>query len=345
MAEKTGQFKGIKQVLFETYSNAVKAKTAAGYLWFVRQSSGDTNGDIYFGTRHYGHFNEDEIKKLTLEEDITTMGVSVGTLSNGSKLAKGASLTDVLKQILIKEIDVVATKPTVSLSMAGALNGGNYEVGSELSITLTPEFTDGVFKSAESQYSYDQAAGCVSGETTYYRDNAAIESNVDALTVGAEKTYSYKCATAYGASTVTPKKNNGAASSVKIVAGNCTSGAQTVNGKFYGYVGYSEKTDAAAFETADIKGLNAVKKFLNGKTEMVGATSIKSNGKSIVVAFPSTYKFVSATNGVGADIKPNFKNEAIVNYVNGNITTSYKVYVYPITNGAEVEYKNLVISK
>ena len=345
MAEKTGQFKGIKQVTFNAYSEAVSAQTAAGYLWFVRQSSGDTNGDIYFGTRHYGHFNEDEIKKLTLEEDITTMGVSVGTLSNGSKLEKGASLTDVLKQILIKEIDVVATKPTVSLSMAGASNGRNYEVGSELSITLTPTFTDGVFNGAESQYSYNQAAGCASGETTYYRDNVAIESNADALTVGAEKTYSYKCTTAYGASTVTPKKNNGAASSVKIVAGNCTSGPQTVNGKFYAYVGYSEKTDAAAFETADIKGLNAVKKFLNGKTEMVGATSIKSNGKSIVVAFPSTYKFVSVSNGVGADIKPNFKNEATVNYVNGNITTPYKVYVYPITNGAEVEYKNLVISK
>ena len=34
-----------------------------------------------------------------------------------------------------------------------------------------------------------------------------------------------------------------------------------------------------------------------------------------------------------------------VDYTNGSTTTKYKVYVYPITNGAEVEFKNLTIKK
>ena len=48
--------KGIKQVFAETYNNtAVDDKK--GYLWFVRDDSGSTGGDIYIGTRHYSHFN------------------------------------------------------------------------------------------------------------------------------------------------------------------------------------------------------------------------------------------------------------------------------------------------
>lgn len=68
------QFKGIKQVLYEAYSGTT-ADEKKGFLWFVRNDSGSTGGDIYFGSRHYGRFDsalegrladiENELQKIT----------------------------------------------------------------------------------------------------------------------------------------------------------------------------------------------------------------------------------------------------------------------------------------
>ena len=345
MAEKIGQFKGIKQVTFNAYSEAVSAQTAAGYLWFVRQSSGDTNGDIYFGTRHYGHFNEDEIKKLTLEEDITTMGVSVGTLSNGSKLAKGASLTDVLKQILIKEIDAaVGAKPSVTIGVTGVTSSGTYEVGTSLTATLSHTYTDGKFVGADSLYQYDLAAGCAEGATTYKFDATTVTSPHSLVVT--EGSHTFNCATTYGASTASPVKNNGAASAAYIPDGTATSGNFEFTGKFYGYVGYSTKTEGSQFDSTSIKNLAAAKQFLtvNGTTTLLsgGATS---DGTSIVIAVPAKYKLAEIQNSLGVSILGNFDAPVQVNYTNGETTTAYKVYVYPITSGAQVAYKNVTITK
>lgn len=345
MAEKTGQFKGIKQVLFETYSNAVKAKTAAGYLWFVRQSTEDKNGDIYFGTRHYGHFNEDEIKKLTLEEDITPMGVSVGTLNNSSKLAKGASLTDVLKQMLIREIDAkVGDKPSTKISVVGVTSGGSYEVGTSLTAALSHTYTDGKFVGADSLYAYDLPAGCAEGTTTYKFDTTTVTSP-HSLTV-TEGSHKFNCSTTYGDSTASPKKNNGTDSSVNIPGGTATSSDFAFTGKFYGYVGYSTNTTGSQFDSASIQNLAAAKSYLNvnGNTTFLsgGATS---DGTSIVIAVPAKYKLSEIQNSLGVSILKNFNAPVKVDYTHGNTTTPYNVYVYPITSGAKVAYKNVTITK
>lgn len=344
MAETKGQFKGIKQVLFETYSNAVKAKTAAGYLWFVRQSTEDKNGDIYFGTRHYGHFNEDEIKKLTLEEEITTMGVSVGTLNNGSKLAKGASLTDVLKQILIKEIDAtVGVNPSTKISVAGVTSGGSYEVGTSLTATLSHTYTDGNFVGADSLYTYNLPAGCAEGGTTYTLDGTVVTS--PHTLVVTEGSHTFKCETAYGASTAKPKKNNGTDSSVSIPDGNAVSGNHSFTGKFYGYVGYSTKTEGSQFDSDSIKALAAAKQFLTVNGTTILLSSAESNGTSIVIAVPAKYKLSEIQNSLGVSILKNFNAPVSVGYTNGKTTTDYHVYVYPITSGAKVAYKNVTITK
>ena len=70
-----------------------------------------------------------------------------------------------------------------------------------------------------------------------------------------------------------------------------------------------------------------------------------SNGKSIVVACPAKYQLATIQNGVGANILPNFTSAGNVDVTTGSITTSYKVYVYPITNGAAVEFKNVTLTK
>lgn len=54
--------KGIKQVRFETYQEAVAQGTTDNYLWLVRQFSGETviNTAIYFGSRKYAELNNAE---------------------------------------------------------------------------------------------------------------------------------------------------------------------------------------------------------------------------------------------------------------------------------------------
>ena len=82
-----------------------------------------------------------------------------------------------------------------------------------------------------------------------------------------------------------------------------------------------------------------------GTTTIVGTAATTSNGSSIVVACPAKYKLATINNGVGADILANFVSVGNVDVKCGEITVSYKVYVYPITNGATVEFKNVTLTK
>ena len=121
-----------------------------------------------------------------------------------------------------------------------------------------------------------------------------------------------------------------------------------VNGRYKYYVGYSTNTVYSQFDSAAIKALAAKKGDItvNSTTTVLNdTTKLTSNGTSIVVACPAKYKLATITNGVGADILANFSSVGTVSYTNGSVTTDYKVYVYPITNGAAVEYKNLTLTK
>ncbi len=288
---------------------------------------------------------EDKSINVSLDDAITVMGVTVGNLSNGSTIDAGSSLTEILKKILMKTIDVKATTPTTAVKItSGATSGSTYEVGTGLTLALGHTYTDGKFTGAESAYSYNLAAGCAEGATTYKYDNATTDAS--STKVVTEGTHTVGCTTAYGASTAAPKKNTGDASSVSIAAGTATSGNISIYGKFYGYVGYSTKTAAGDFDSASIKALAAAKSWItvDGTTTLLsgGATS---DGGSIVVAVPAKYKLADIENSLGVSILANFSSSATVSYTNGSTTTDYKVYVYPITSGAQVAYKNVKITK
>lgn len=121
-----------------------------------------------------------------------------------------------------------------------------------------------------------------------------------------------------------------------------------VNGRYKYFVGYSTKTSYDQFDSAAIKALAAKTDNItvNGTTTVLNdTTKLTSDGTSIIVACPAKYKLATITNGVGADILANFSSKGKVDYTNGSVTTEYMVYVYPITNGAQVEFKNLTLTK
>lgn len=124
----------------------------------------------------------------------------------------------------------------------------------------------------------------------------------------------------------------------------------TMTGKYKYFMGYSSNTAFSDFNSASVRALTTKTGWVvnNGTTTIVDATAIKSNGSSIVIACPATYKLASVNNGVGANIIDSFTtkgSQGIVEVTTGNIITNYNVYVYPITNGAEVEFKNVTLTK
>lgn len=121
----------------------------------------------------------------------------------------------------------------------------------------------------------------------------------------------------------------------------------SVTGKYKYFLGYSNNTTSDQFDSASVRELTTKSDWINvnSTTTIVGATAIKSNGKSIVVACPAKYKLTTITNGAGANILANFNSVGEVDIITGSITTKYKVYVYPIANGAEVEFKNVTLTK
>lgn len=120
-----------------------------------------------------------------------------------------------------------------------------------------------------------------------------------------------------------------------------------VTGKYKYFLGYSDNTTYEQFDSDSIRTLTIKTGWLNidSTTTIVDDTSLKSNGKSIVIACPKKYKLSSIVNGVGANILSNFSSQGEIDVKTGEIYTKYNVYVYPITNGAEVDYKNVKITK
>lgn len=120
----------------------------------------------------------------------------------------------------------------------------------------------------------------------------------------------------------------------------------SVTGKYKYFLGYSNNTTYDQFDSASVRELTTKSDWINvnSTTTIVDAIAIKSNGKSIVVACPSKYKLATINNGVGASILANFNSVGEVDVTTGLITTKYKVYVYPITNSVEVEFKNVTLT-
>lgn len=299
-------------------------------------------GSFYKGDKILGTTEAD---KLRLTEELVVTGVTVGNVTTGTKWPKGTDIATILKSILAKEIGVNTTNPSVTVSNSST-GAGTYEVGTSVNVNLGHTYTDGRFV-GQSGYSYNTAAGCAEGSTTYTKNGTNMASNTDTavLTEGA---LSYKCKTAYGASSVTPVNNfDKPLTNVSIPAGTATStNTITFTGAYKYFMGYSANTLASQFNSASVRALTTKTGNVtnNGTTSIVGGTWIESNGQSIVVACPSKYKLASVENGMGVSILGNFSSQGTVNVTTGTVTTEYKLFIYPITNGTPVQFKNVTLS-
>ena len=195
-----------------------------------------------------------------------TPNTTVGFASPDNPIPAGASLEEVLKTILVKEVEATKVTPTNSLTFLvnnEVLENDTREVGTALgTITLKPNYTDGYYKSSDTAV-YTNAqfntnnnttngklnAGCAKGDITYYKGATVITDQVsetdgfqyvDNTVTTKNTTYGFQITTAYGASTVNEcKTSSGATQSISIEAGT-TSKSTEKTVKFYHktYVNY-----------------------------------------------------------------------------------------------------------
>lgn len=312
----------------------------------------DKLGSTYKGTHIIG---TTEAEKLCLNKDIKVMGVTVGNLKDGVTLKEGDSLQEILQKILCKTIDVKAQAPTAALTpnQTTSLEYGSTVAATPMTITLT----QGKFVGAESAYSYSKNMDCKITAATIDSADATIAANgltatytVPGFTLTASKTV--KGTASVGANTVVPIKNDGTNSSVTYAGGVITcSGQRTWNPVYKAFVGYNVATSVTSLNSVAIRALSAaavdVPVAASAQT-IVGASVKKSDGKSIVIACPPGYKLTGIQNGLGASILSNFTVSGTVSVNcagNADAAKDYTVYIYPITNGAAVEYKNVTIGK
>ena len=160
-------FKGFKQVTIDTFNQETDK---SGYLWFVRtpnivegeQTSNvnDDSYDIYFGSRHYGHFCEGEIQALqnainSIREDL---GFEAGSFTFGSNVTTIQGAFDTITLMLSNITDAISEKADIEtldnyisqVVYSGSTIYFNNAKGEKINeIDATPFVKDGILDDVE----------------------------------------------------------------------------------------------------------------------------------------------------------------------------------------------------
>ena len=117
---------------------------------------------------------------------------------------------------------------------------------------------------------------------------------------------------------------------------------------FYGYSDIKSTNDVATFfDSAKVRALTVQSGWLETTGSKV-LTAGESDGRSLVVAFPSTYQLSDAKYTDGSDMKANFSMSGTVSVAcgaNADYTTDYTVMVFPVDATAKVGFKDITIKK
>lgn len=288
--------------------------------------------------------NELYAADAVIEKGFKVLGGNVGQLTSGTEITAGTTVIELLKQMLVKEADCTANKPTCTLTISPTTSP--VEVGTVVTETLTSTYSDGTFTGSAADYgtAYSVKAGCTQGTVTYKRGDTTVTSP-DEYTMP-EGTTTWSCTSTYGASTVTPKKNNGTDSSQTIAAGTTAKSSKSITAQYKWYLGNTTATSVADIV---LTGASAnVSDVVTGWTATAGTTTLKetwsSNGKSIFVLVKgilSSFK----DNLSSSSLIPNFDSEDKAIEIGGTSTATYKCYLWKITTGSVIAAKEIKMTK
>jgi hypothetical protein len=305
------------------------------------EAGSEKYGSIYKGDKILGTTEAD---KLYTTDELVVTGVTVGNLTNGTKIEAGSDIMSILAKMLMKELGVTASNPTVKLAGGST---ATYEKGTKISgKTYTTTFSDGSYNGV-SGYSYNIAAGCsptgivwtgVSGSESKNGNVYSIVANdivlTSAVTISAKVNY--------GAATNIPVTNfDNAISSGLIQAGSASTGSITYTPQLKWWIGSSTvKFDDMTWTSDDVRGLSL---YGNGSSDYVTTKTVSvtfpKGAKQQVIAIPSGNSF-TAKDGAGSDITGTFSSiQTVTVTCGGTHTETYKVYVAPANAGLAADSK------
>lgn len=271
-------------------------------------------------------------------KEINVIGVNLGQYKDKDTIDIGTSLEDIISKMLCNEIDVIATKPSVSISIDGIKNGNIYEVGSQIKGSIKTTYTDGKF-TGDTGHSYTQIAGCEPGNITYYKNNTNLESSSFDFVIGNEK-ITFNCTQNYEESSNVPVKNTGKDSSVKITEGTATSNSITIYGKYKYFYGIGVNPEDEPMTLEKIEQFNH-KEWLND-SENILPTEITSTDEKpcLFLVIPQNWEITQTKNSLGGDALDVWRETSNTIEKYGII---YKIW-YIFSQGA-ITFKEITISK
>lgn len=270
---------------------------------------------------------------------------SVGSYPTVSGFTYGYSADDDNTQ------DSTATSISASVKTAASLNSDNYQ--------LAIDFTG--FNSVAD----DSATPDASHSNVSYTGKdliATVGTNIVKATVtGPKATVTFNSIPSYYACSNVKKTHNtdgeiyhksDVVSEKSYTSGSASnSKSLSVTAKYKYFYGYSDikSTDSVAtfFDSAKVRALTTQSGFLETSGSKV-LTAGESDGRSLVVAFPSTYELSDAKYTDGSDMKANFSMSGTVSVAcdsNADYTTNYTVMVFPVDATAKVGFKDITIKK
>jgi len=258
------------------------------------------------------------------QADIVVNGVTGLGIENGSTIAAGATIDDVVKMLVQKAIAATYTKPTLSLANNGGQASGNVEAGTSITPKLKATFTKNdagdLTAIVIKQGNADVATGSAS-PLTY---------SGEAIVIG-DETITFSASAEYGDA---PVKNNnlGAESKENWFAGD------TVKSSNYSITGkrnlfYGTGVGATPEVTSDmVRGLS--NKKLAPTQGYSFNISVEVGQQFIVIAYPASLRDINNITYVEANdsgmVSSFTKHEIDVADARGgeNGLAAYKVYTY-----------------
>lgn len=288
-----------------------------------------------------------------VKEDITVRGLSVGMLSDGDVVKAGTTVQELAEMLLVREIDVDRITPRLSVRFGGGLsNGVTLEVGTQLTVSLESDITDGRFVGGEG-YEYSISAGCPFGTVSYYADGREMDgSSLHVPSLG-EVEHGFWGSVWYGDSTAEPVTNTGRVSDVKILSSNTKSGVITLNGRYMMYYGSQDAVTESNIDQpetlrfTDRASLSQLSRgWLPKDGDAVIPTIATTDDKpSFVLAVPDGWSVASTRNTMGqeVDVETTWRIRNTFEYTNGGASTLYRVYISPSTEACA--YKDIVLRR
>lgn len=295
------------------------------------------------GIQVTGPFEQVKISS-TVEKDIVVTGVSIGNISSGDVVEKGKDLTEVLQQLLVKELDVEVIFPTVSMFPSGIKQ---LEYGTKVSSEeITATLTEGQFVSPDPKLWDMQPINMNCGITDAFIDSTQGDIKDNTVTfkipdfILTEHTRIFPILTV--SKNTTPVYTNLGNKSMKTYSGGNLAPDTILEYSPYYKVfhGNYPGTDLNNIIGTDIRNLRSDNVTVDNKTKEINK-EFSTSGGSLVIACPSNYSLINIQNSLGAPILDNFIFQEVISVKCGEQSVNYKVYMYPIANGTKIEYKNL----